>query len=220
MRLSDHGMPKEVSGIRIPDSELARKATLLVKELSSEALYHHVLRTYVFGALIAQRQDLKFDEELFYLAAVLHDLGLTERFSSVTRFEVAGADAADAFLAEQGVPEHRREVIWDAIALHTSVGIANRKRPEIALVHFGAGMDVIGLGLDDLPAEIVEQTIAALPRLDFKKVLSEALLGLIARHPQSIRLTWLEDSARHHVHGYGCGCPTFIDAVRASPFTE
>jgi hypothetical protein len=31
-----------------------------------------------------------------------------------------------------GLSEERAEIVWDAIALHTSVGIANRKRPEVA----------------------------------------------------------------------------------------
>ena len=50
------------------------------------------MRTYFFGALLGQRDSLKYDRELFYLGAVLHDLGLTERFSGQQRFEVDGAD--------------------------------------------------------------------------------------------------------------------------------
>jgi hypothetical protein len=45
------------------------------------------------------------------------------------------------FLATRGLSEERPEIVWDAIALHTSIGIANRKRPEIALANAGIGIE-------------------------------------------------------------------------------
>lgn len=77
----------------------------------------------------------------------MHDLGLTERFDAEQRFEVNGADAARAFVLEQGLSDEKAEIVWDAIALHTSIGIAIRKQPEIALVHLGATADLLGSGL-------------------------------------------------------------------------
>ena len=40
----------------------------------------------------------------------------------------------------------RADRVWEAIALHTSAGIASRMAAEIALVHLGAGLDFLGLG--------------------------------------------------------------------------
>ena len=124
-------LPREIAGIRLPDSALAHKAVDLASRVSPDVVRTHVLRTFVFGSLVGKEQGLRYDEELFFLGAVLHDLGLTAEFRSNERFEVAGADAAAAFLHDEGVPPERREIVWDAIALHTSVGIASRKRPEI-----------------------------------------------------------------------------------------
>jgi hypothetical protein len=95
------------------------------------------------AATLPQCPDLshltvRFDSELFFLGAVLHDLGQTERFMGTQRFEVDGADAAAEFLKDKGVPQESVEVVWDAVALHTSRGIVERKRPEIALVSAGA----------------------------------------------------------------------------------
>ena len=76
--------------------------------------------------------NLRFDGELFYLGAVFHDLGQTERFMGEQRFEVDGADAAAEFLQANGVPKESIEVVWDAVALHTSGGIVEpsvRKSP-------------------------------------------------------------------------------------------
>jgi hypothetical protein len=131
---------------------------------------------------------------------------------------VVGADAADVFLKDQGVHPERREIIWDAIALHTSVGIASRKRPEIALVHIGAGVDVIGLGLDKLPPALVAETIEAFPRHDFKNGFFSAVVDTIAHAPKSAAMTWMCETANEHVPG--CHCPSFASQLKASPFKE
>ncbi len=211
-------LPREIAGIRLPDSALAQKAVDLAYRLSPPVVWTHVVRTFVFGALVGQAQNLRYDEELFFLAAVLHDLGLTAEFRGAERFEVVGADAADAFLRDQGLNSERREIIWDAIALHTSVGIASRKRPEIALVHIGAGVDVIGVGLDQLPPNLVAETIGALPRHDFNKAFFKELVDTIARAPQSEAMTWMAETANEFVPD--CHCPSFASQLTASPFKE
>jgi hypothetical protein len=55
-------------------------------------------------------------------------LGLTEPYrSSDERFEVDGANAARRFLQQHGVPEAAIDIVWDAIALHTTPGITARE---------------------------------------------------------------------------------------------
>jgi hypothetical protein len=197
---------------------LAQKAVDLAYRVSPPVVWTHVVRTFVFGALVGQAQNLRYDEELLFLAAVLHDLGLTAEFRGAERFEVVGADAADAFLKDQGVNSERREIIWDAIALHTSVGIASRKRPEIALVHIGAGVDVIGLELDKLPPALVSETIEKLPRHDFNKAFYSVVVDTIAQAPQSAAMTWMAEIANETLPG--CPCPSFASKLKASPFKE
>lgn len=211
-------LPREIAGVRIPDSDLARKALDLVFRVSPDVVRTHVARTFVFGSLAGRGQGLRYDEELFFLAAILHDLGLTTEFRSAERFEVSGADAAAAFLADQGVAPDRREIVWDAIALHTSIGIASRKRPEVALVHIGAGIDVLGIGLDSLPPMLVAETVEMLPRHDFKNAFLATLVETLGHAPQSATLTWLSETANEHVPG--CTCPSFTCLVKNSPFQE
>jgi hypothetical protein len=202
--LSQHPtVPREIASVRIPDSLLAQKALDLAYRVSPP---------------VGRAQNLRYDEELFFLASVLHDLGLTTEFRGTERFEVVGADAAAAFLKNQGVDDERRAIIWDAIALHTSVGIASRKRPEIALVHIGAGVDVLGLELNKLPPALVAQTIEALPRHDFNKAFFSVLLDTISHAPQSAAMTWMCEIANEHVPG--CHCPSFTGQLQASPFKE
>jgi len=211
-------LPREIAGVRLPDSALALKAVDLIFRVSPAVVRTHVVRTFVFGSLVGKAQGSRYDDELFFLGAVLHDLGLTAEFRASERFEVVGADAADAFLKAEGVSPERREIIWDAIALHTSVGIASRKRPEIALVHIGAGVDVLGIELDKLPPQLVAETIEALPRHDFKNAFFATLVETLAKAPQSATLTWLSETANEHVPG--CQCPSFASLLKASPFEE
>ncbi|MDJ0631881.1 MAG: HD domain-containing protein [Xenococcaceae cyanobacterium MO_188.B29] len=203
----------------IPDSEIAKKATQLVVEVSSKSLYHHCVRTYLFGEILGKRDGLKYDRELLYLGAVMHDLGLTEKFDSgEQRFEVDGADAAQAFVLEHGLSEEKAEIVWDAIALHTSSGIASRKQPEIALVHLGAGADLFGMGLEDIAPETIEKVIDDYARLGINASVMESLIAQIKRKPQAAAFTWMADFGRCHVHGFTC--PTIDELIRNSPFDE
>jgi hypothetical protein len=57
------------------------------------------------------------------------------------RFEVEGADLAAAVLREHGVPEPDVDRVWEAIALHTSPGIAARRGLLSYLTREGVGID-------------------------------------------------------------------------------
>jgi hypothetical protein len=201
--------------ISIPDSDLAQKATRLVQEVSPQFLYHHCVRTFVFADLIGQRQEMVYDRELLYISAVMHDLGLTERFDGQQRFEVDGADAAKAFLLENQISEQKAELVWDAIALHTSIGIAARKQPEIALVQVGASMDVGGFRLQELSRETVEKILAAYPRLNCGAALLQLIMDQIKRKPRAIAFTWMSEIGRSHIHGFTC--PTIADLMQTNP---
>ena len=108
----------EISGVRIPDSKLARDVTQFIRDTESDLLFRHSVRVYVWGALTGQRMKLGFDPELFYVASMFHDLGLTARYeASQLRFEVDGANAARDFLRGRGIGESDIELVWMAVAL-------------------------------------------------------------------------------------------------------
>src|SRR5262249_3333126 len=134
------------------------------------------------------------------------------------RFEVDGADAAAEFLKDKGVPKESVEVVWDAVALHTSRGIVERKRPEIALVSAGAGADVVGFGVEHLPREAIAQVIAAFPRMGFKTVYQKLLAEIVDRKPETTPFTFMAQVGERHVPGYNA--PHFCDLMNAAPFEE
>src|SRR3954463_16607314 len=117
---SNDQMANLSSALIIPDSLLAKEATYLLREHSTDLLFNHSLRVYLFAAEQGRQRKLRFDAELLYIAAAFHDLGLTAKFSSKDeRFEVDGANAARQFLAAHDVPEDQVRTAWQAIALHT-----------------------------------------------------------------------------------------------------
>jgi HD domain len=179
--------PTTIAGVAIPDSKLCREVTALVRDTETPLLFHHSTRVYLFGALAGRRRGLKFDPELLYVGAMFHDMGLTKAYSSATeRFEVDGANAARDFLRRHGITGEVIDVVWDAIALHTTPGIPQHKKPEVALVTAGVELDVLGIGYAELSDEQREQVIAAHPRgRGFKKGIIEAFYDGIRHKPET-----------------------------------
>src|SRR6476659_79892 len=117
----------------IPDSLLAKEATNVLREYSTDLLFNHSIRVYLFAAEQGRQRKLRFDSELLYVAAAFHDLGLIKKFSSADeRFEVDGANAARQFLTAHNIAEDQVEIAWQAIALHTTPGVTHHMRPEVA----------------------------------------------------------------------------------------
>ena len=202
-----------------PDSELCQRATALVAELSPPFLFNHCVRSFLFGDAIGMRDGLKYDRELLYLSAILHDLGLTDAYlGGDQRFEVEGADRARAFLVEHGLPEAKADVVWDAIALNTSFGIALRKGPETALTHLGVTADFLGTRLADLSSETVAQIVREYPRPDFISSATNLLVRCARRKPQFVPGTFLEMVV--HSHAPDVHVPTYADLLAQSPWKE
>lgn len=161
---------KSVAGITIPDSALATQATELLLEHGTEFIYNHSLRVFLFASLNGQQKSLRYDPELLYVSSVFHDLGLVPHYSSPDlRFEVDGANAARDFLKSHGLPKESLQLVWDTIALHTTIGIAEHKEAEVALMYAGVGLDVMGEGYENLSDTNREEIIRAFPRNNFKK---------------------------------------------------
>ena len=180
-------MAVSISGVTIPDSKLAREATELVRDTATPLLFHHSSRVYYFGALAGKRRDMRFDPELLYVGAMFHDMGLTARHSSADeRFEVDGANAARDFLRGHGIRQDEIDVVWTAIALHTTPGIPQHMHPVIALVTAGVEMDVLGLTYAEYGAAQREAVVHAHPRTEhFKEDIIQAFYDGIKHKPET-----------------------------------
>jgi hypothetical protein len=188
-------LKSDIAGIKIPDSKIARDVTQLIRDTEPDLLFHHSRRVYLFGALAGERKGLKFDSELLYVGAMFHDIGLTEPYRrSQLRFEVDGANAARDFLRSYGIPEASVEIVWDAIALHTTPGIPEHKKPEVALVTSGVEMDVLGIAYEKFTDPQREAVVAAHPRGDnFKNNIIQAFYEGMKHRPDSTSGTVNDD---------------------------
>lgn len=158
-------MNMTIAGIRIPDSQIAREATDLVRDTETDLLYHHSRRVFLFGALTGNERGLGFDAELLYLGAMFHDMGLVAPYSTAAeRFEVDSANAARDFMRRHGITAASVDLVWTAIALHTTPGIPVHMKPEIALVTAGVEMDVLGLGFSVVADRDRDRVVEAHPR--------------------------------------------------------
>src|ERR1700719_1907845 len=176
-----------ISGITVPDSKLAHEITEFIRDTESTLLFNHSSRVYYFGALAGQRRGFKFDAELLYAGAMFHDMGLAPAYSSdADRFEVDGANAARHFLRGHHISEQDIDLVWTAIALHTTPGIPQYMHPVVALVTAGVEMDVLGIGFDDFPDAQREAVVHAHPRSGrFKEEIIQAFYDAIHPRPET-----------------------------------
>src|SRR3982074_540350 len=158
-------MTNSIADVRIPDSKLAGEVTELVRDTESPLLFHHSSRVYYFGALAGKHRGLSFDPDLLYAGAMFHDMGLTEQHSSVNQ---------------------RIDLVWTAIALHTTPGIPKHMHPVVALVTAGVEMDVLGLTYSEYSDAERESVVRLHPRSRcFKEEIIQAFYDGIKHKPDT-----------------------------------
>ncbi len=208
-----------VAGIKLPDTALARTATELVRDSTTDLVFHHSRRVFWFGSLQGRNRGLSFDLELLYIGAMFHDLGLNEPFrSSGRRFEIDSADEARRFLQSHGVPEDSIRRVWTAIALHTTPGIPEFMEPEVALVTAGVEYDVLGIGYHDISDADRTEITALHPRPDFKRSILQAFTEGIAAKPETTFGNVKADVLERFVPGYQRA--NFVDVIENSDWPE
>ena len=206
-----------IAGIPIPDSTIAREATEFVLDVSTQLLFDHSRRVFLWASLQGEKRGLDYDPELLYVGAMFHDVGLVEGHRSEhERFEIDGANAARAFLERHGLPEERVMTVWEAIALHTTPEVPRYKQPEVRLVTLGVEYDVLGLHFADLSPEQRDAVLTVHPRTGFKEGIIEAFSAGMRDKPETTFGTMNTDILEATVPGYER--PNFCDYIRGSRF--
>ncbi|MFC4336813.1 HD domain-containing protein [Salininema proteolyticum] len=191
-------MSDTIAGLTVPDTELTRDATALVRSASDDLLFDHSRRVFFWGMLKAGARGLQVDPELAYVGGMFHDLGLTTAYrTSDRRFEIDGAEAAYGFLRDHGRGEEESRNVWLAIALHTTPEVPHHLAPEVAVVTMGVETDVLGLDLDQITTDQRDEVIAAHPRPDFKNGILRAFYQGMADRPGTTFGTMNDDVLAH-----------------------
>jgi hypothetical protein len=210
-------LPITVAGVRLPDSRIAKLATEFSRSAYPPYLFNHAARTFLFGALVGRALGQSLDEEILYLASILHDLGLAERFQGELPFEIQGAETAKRFLTEHSYDKEKVAIVWDGIAMHASL-IGQFKQPEIALVGEGAGADVAGPDLGQVKKGDVEEILRAFPRLKFKTAFVKTCADVLRVHPRAASSSFMRDIRERYVPDFHPN--NFCDRLAGAPFAE
>lgn len=144
---------------RPPDSAFARLAEEAAEE-QSPAVKGHGYRTWAFGSALALLDGEEPDPEILYAAALLHDYGLEK--------VVAGEDfvlRSGARAAELTTDESVATAVGDAISVHCTPGLTVAKDGAAGFyVMSGAGLDLAGLRVGDLPTSYLGEVHTSHPR--------------------------------------------------------
>jgi hypothetical protein len=207
-----------IAGIVVPDSPLIAETIEYARRLSDPYLLNHAMRSWLFAAKIAQVKAIDCDQEVVAIGTILHDIGLTAGVLGANRFEVNGADAALSFIKERGVSGRRAQLIWDLIALNSTVSIALHKEAEVAVGTMGIGLDYGGFGITSIPAADIAEILTAFPRLKMKDKFAETCRQLVTARPETSSDNFLRDFGERFVDGYK---PTSaVDLLMNAPFPE
>jgi hypothetical protein len=120
-------------------------------------------------------RDDNIDPPLLFAACMFHDMGTCDSHDHDQRFEVCGADAAVAYMSGKRDIAGQRQV-WEAIALHTSPGIAERMSLLTRVVRMAVKIDFGSEQYRSLLGDgFVEKTEASFPRGEVEKVLGDCV---------------------------------------------
>ena len=190
-----------------PDTAAARAALEVARRYCSPALLAHSLRSWMFALAFAEveglgggptepvpaRREVRrdgratgIDEELLYVAALVHDLGLTPAFDAVrVPFETAGGEVGWVLAAGAGWAPHRRDRVVEVVERHMLPSVDAADDPEGHLLEIATGLDISGARPDALPEPFLREVLAAHPRGDLAAEFGACLLAQAARKPGS-----------------------------------
>jgi hypothetical protein len=151
-----------------PQTPAATAALSVATRFYSTALLNHCVRSYLWGAMYGAAHGISFDDELYYVSALLHDIGLTDAFDSHRMaFEEAGGDLAWVFGVAAGWPADRAARATEIIVLHMRDDVPPTADPESHMLQVATGWDVAGRRPEEFPADARAKVLARYPRQGF-----------------------------------------------------
>ena len=157
-------------------SELVITAEEAMREALHPSIFNHTMRVLHLAWHLPAQQPAP-DQEALAVAVLFHDSGTIEQNNGEQRFEVEGADAAARFLERWHWTPERIKPVWEAIALHTSPGIAERFGPLAQLTRAAV---LIDLGRTEMPiasTPALDAQLARYPRLEIDRVLPDTVVA-------------------------------------------
>lgn len=177
----------DVADLQVPGTRAAKEAEKHLADTLDPVWEYHSYRTYAWAYVLGRHDGLEFDEEVLYVASLLHDLGLADSNQAVRQrcFSLPAAEQATALARRCGWDSRREYLIGDVITRHVNLWIPPRSQPEAYLLHLGTKLDVVGLRYYDLAPQVVDDVLERYPRLGFKSVFRPKMRAHGAAVPDS-----------------------------------
>ena len=178
--------PFDLARLLEPPTETARLSLEVARAWCSPALVNHCLRSWVWAKTLGDSLGMTVDDELLFVAAMLHDLGVTDPFDAhVMPFESSGGAAAWTFAAGAGWSTERRERVREVIERHMWVSVDVEDDPEGFLLEAATSLDVAHADPGTWDPTLRRDVVALLPRLDFGPEFANAIGAQASRKPAS-----------------------------------
>jgi len=179
----------DLAAIHIPDSTDVTRSIEMMDDELPHWLRNHCLRVYLWGSILAQRDELRFDEELLFVSCAVHDLGAADthrgKHGDVGCFAVEGAIAGDELARTLEWSPQRRDRLFEAVTLHINPAVPVEQGAEAHLLAGGAALDVIGSRATEIDVSTRAAIIEKHPRLGFKAQFSGRMAEEARARPHS-----------------------------------
>jgi hypothetical protein len=164
-----------LSELAPPDTRMTKEAEEFGRATHTHDLLFHGYRTYYFGAILASYHKLKYDKELHFTAALLHDTGLTEARNVPLKqccFAVSGGRQVRDFLIAKEHPVDKADIIGEAICAHLNLHLSLDEYGSVAaLVAKGAVCDLFGFEKHRIQSKFKRELLRAYPAGDVQSAL-------------------------------------------------
>jgi hypothetical protein len=193
------------------DSSLVGEAVTHLGVTLHPQVYNHSVRTFLLGREAARRDGVAdLDAESLCIAALFHDAGTAEPYNGPARFEVESADAAATFLLQRGWNAAMVDRIWEAIALHTTPGIPERRGPIAHYLRRGVEIEFGSKKVRARFTDSIADAEARYPRTHIEEILQTLVVEQALRQPtKATAPSWAADLLRHHQPGFNGVNPAF-----------
>jgi pimeloyl-ACP methyl ester carboxylesterase len=175
-------------GAAPPDSRYARESLETARASLERPILQHSLRCWLWADLFAQIDSVKYDPEALYVACLLHDVGLGERFApppQATCFAVHGSEVARRELLGWGAPAPLADRAAEAIAHHMDVHVPVADGAEAHLLHAAAHLDVAGTRGGELSGSQRLEVLRRHPRDGFRPAFAACMRREARLRPRS-----------------------------------
>lgn len=137
----------DLEALRLPDSAPCHEAERICAAQATPQVINHSYRSYLWAVILAGHDRLRYDQEVLYVACLLHDIGFKDQPDPERPyphcFTLAGAEAALKLAVPSWHPS-RAEAAANAITMHANPWVRPSEGVEAHLITVATKLDVMG----------------------------------------------------------------------------